>query len=46
MAAGVAQGDIERWRQYERQRQEEAKEKTRERIKQLRAAKGQESFYA
>jgi len=35
----------ERWRQYERQRQEEAKRKTAERIAALRTAKGLDPFY-
>jgi hypothetical protein len=36
---------IERWRSYERQRQEEQARKTQARIMSLRAAKGLDPFY-
>jgi len=35
----------ERWQQYERQRQKEAKRKTEARIAALRVSKGQDAFY-
>jgi hypothetical protein len=36
---------MERWKQYELQRKEEAKRKTQERIATLRASKGIDPFY-